>query len=89
MVSLASALVDRLGARRDGAERRLAAAAGALQALSPLRVLARGYSITYHGEAGSPLTDPAGVAPGDPLRIVLARGELRARAEGTDRGGEE
>ncbi len=87
--SLASALVDRLGARRDGAERRLAAVAGALQALSPLRVLARGYSITYHGEARSPLTDPAGVAPGDPLRIVLARGELRARAAGTVRGGEE
>jgi exonuclease VII large subunit len=44
-----------------------------------LRVLARGYSVTFREGEAAPLTDAARVADGDPLKIVLARGELRAR----------
>ena len=72
-----------LSRRREAAAERLAGLAGALAALDPLRVLSRGYSITYRGDETAPLTDPGAVAPGDPLRIVLATGTIRARAEGS------
>ncbi len=46
-----------------------------LDALSPLAVLTRGYSITQT-EDGSVLRDPANVKPGDKLNIRLERGKL-------------
>ena len=59
---------------------RLEAAAGRLQALSPLAVLARGYSITRDA-AGRIVRDAAAVTPGDPIEVLLARGRLQARVE--------
>ena len=52
----------------------LAAQAAALDALSPLKVLARGYAIAYgsHGVA----TSVADAAPGDELRVRLADGDI-------------
>ncbi len=50
-----------------------------LRALSPQRTLDRGYAVVRTGEAI--LRDPAQAAPGDALRIRVARGELTARAE--------
>lgn len=79
-------------------ERRLAAArealaghAGRLSALDPLRVLARGYSVTYREGSAAPLVDASAVRAGDALRIRLARGEVRARAVGPEpsKGNEE
>ena len=55
---------------------RLARAAGALDALSPLAVLARGYAIATT-EAGRTITDAAQTTPGDELRLHLHRGTLR------------
>ena len=51
-------------------------------------VLARGYSVTYREGTKAPLVDAEGVAPGDPLRIVLARGVLRARVTDIPRDGD-
>jgi exodeoxyribonuclease VII large subunit len=48
-----------------------------LDALSPLAVLTRGYSITQTGD-GKVLRDPAAVKPGDRLNIQLERGKLNA-----------
>ena len=62
-------LVDR---RRD----RVAAAAGRLDALSPLRVLARGYSMTQSVKTGEVLRAAAQVAPGDLVRTTLERAVL-------------
>jgi exodeoxyribonuclease VII large subunit len=76
---LAGTLAERMKARVATAEARFGALAASLEALSPLRVLARGYSVTFRDGEAAPLTDAAGVAEGDPLKIVLARGELRAR----------
>ena len=57
----------------------LAADAAALDALSPLKVLARGYSITY-GPSGV-VTSTSGVAAGDDIRVRLADGDVYAQVE--------
>ena len=77
--------VDELGERlvrgfADGLKDRRAAvdvAAGRLDALSPLKVLARGYSVTLRGDRV--VRRAAEVTTGDELRTILAEGELRSR----------
>jgi exodeoxyribonuclease VII large subunit len=51
---------------------------GKLEALSPVAVLERGYSITLRQPAGEVVRSARQVAPPDELRILLAEGELRA-----------
>jgi exodeoxyribonuclease VII large subunit len=62
--------------RLEQARDRLSGAAAALQGLSPLGVLARGYSVTTRDADGAPLRDAAALAPGERLRTRLARGEV-------------
>jgi len=76
---MAGALAERMKGVLTRASGRLTALAASLEALSPLKVLARGYSVTFREGERAPLTDAGRVAEGDPLRVVLARGELRAR----------
>jgi exodeoxyribonuclease VII large subunit len=64
----------------DRARDRVAALAGRLQTLSPLNVLARGYSLT-HAADGRLLKEAAEVAVGDMVRTRLAAGELVSRVE--------
>ena len=54
--------------------RRLAAAGGKLDALSPLKVLSRGYSIPYSGEKMVKSTQD--VSPGDPLTVRVSDGTI-------------
>ena len=70
------------GARAHLVERRRAyeAAAGTLSALSPLRVLERGYAIA-RDEAGRVLTGSDGVEPGARVEVLLSRGALECRVE--------
>lgn len=63
-------LVERAGLR-------LAGAAGRLEAVSPLKVLARGYAIAESG--GKVLTSASQARKGDALRVRLAEGELTAQ----------
>lgn len=81
--------LDEIGERLTRAARtrvrsagdRVAALAGRLGTLSPLNVLARGYSLT-HTEAGPELVrDAASVRPGDRLRTTVANGEILSRVE--------
>jgi exodeoxyribonuclease VII large subunit len=73
--ALGRALAEALcGRRRD-----LTELSRRLDALSPLRVLARGYSVTFKG--ASVITRASVLEPGDRLRTVLARGEVRSRVE--------
>ena len=65
---------------------RFARLAAALDALSPLKVLSRGYALTTDG-AGRVLASVSGVEPGDNVTVRLADGALRCRVE-AKRGGE-
>ncbi|MGE0711074.1 MAG: exodeoxyribonuclease VII large subunit [Planctomycetota bacterium] len=62
----------------EDAGQRLASAAARLQDLSPLQVLARGYSLTRDAEGGV-VRDAAALQPGDEVETRLARGAFRAR----------
>ena len=78
------AAADRMAARIAAANEKLRIAAGRLEALSPLRVLARGYAIvTKEGET-APVTDAAALAAGDAVRVRLARGRASARVLSTE-----
>ncbi len=50
-----------------------------LEALNPLAVLSRGYSITTSVDCGKVVRDASDVADGAMLRTILARGELLSR----------
>ncbi len=62
--------------------RRLRAAAEAgtlgarLDALSPLAVLGRGYAVCWNGARTGIIRSADDVAPGDRVRVTLARGEI-------------
>ena len=60
---------------------RLAAAAQVLAAVSYRSVLARGFALV-RAAAGAPLPRAAAIAPGQPLRIEFADGEVAAIADG-------
>ena len=76
--AIAGALVARRGAR-------LEAVRSQLGALSPLRVLERGYALVY-GEDGTLLRAADEAHEGSVVRARLARGSLRARVEDIDAG---
>jgi exodeoxyribonuclease VII large subunit len=61
----------------------LAAAGGKLDALSPLKVLGRGYALARDQE-GHILSDAAEIAVGEPLSVMLHRGTLHCRVEDKD-----
>ena len=82
---------DRLGRLAERAERalhkavddrrnRVARLAGRLEALSPLGVLARGYSVTLK-EGGAVVRSAADVRPGERIVTRLGSGEVASRVE--------
>lgn len=66
---------------------RLRALGGRLDALSPLAVLARGYSLTRRERDGVIVKASDEVEPGAGIRVRLARGGLRARVTDRVEGG--
>ena len=64
-------------------------AASRLNALSPLAVLKRGYSITRSWPQKTIIRQAGQVKLQQPLKITLASGSLRCRVEGKERDGEE
>ena len=67
----------------EEAKNRLALAAASLDALSPLAVLQRGFSIAQTAD-GRLLRDAAQVAIGDRLKLRLARGRIDTRVESVE-----
>lgn len=61
---------------------RLASVTRACQALSPLQVLARGYSLSHLSGSQQPLTSAEQVQEGDEVITVLADGQLHCRVVG-------
>jgi len=66
--------------RIDPSANRLAAAAREMEALSPVRVLERGYAIV-RGGGGRVLRSTEGLRGGEPLDVELASGRLRATVD--------
>lgn len=85
------ALEQRLhAAARSGLERRhsaVASAAAGLERLSPLKVLARGFSLTTRAGTTEVVRDAAALAPGDEVETRLARGRVRSRVTGVETEG--
>jgi exodeoxyribonuclease VII large subunit len=71
-------LVSVLRVRLEVERARLAAEARRLDAISPLRVLERGYAVVTDLRDGRVVSDAHAVALGDELNLRLARGRLRA-----------
>jgi len=70
-------------ARIDNAKRQLALRASSLDAMSPLKVLERGYAIA-HDEQGRVIREAATMSVGDELRLRLWKGSVDCRVEGKD-----
>jgi exodeoxyribonuclease VII large subunit len=66
----------------DGRRHRLARLAAGLDALSPLAVLARGYSLTFAADGTTLLRSADEVRPGERIQTRLAQGRLVSRVEG-------
>lgn len=62
--------------RKESLFRRTLDLAGRLEALSPLSILSRGYSLTFHEPTGRRLRSAAEASPGDLLRTRLQDGEV-------------
>ena len=77
---LGNAWQQQLDARRA----RLAGLSRALQAVSPLATLQRGYAVIFSAD-GRVLRDAADAAPGQMLRARLAHGELLLRVQAADK----
>lgn len=71
-----------LRTRLDSLHRRLAVAAGTLDAISPLATLQRGYAIVSNAQ-GQVVTDARSMNVGDEIETRLASGRLRARVDQT------
>jgi len=72
-----------MAARLESAKQHLAMAAGALDAMSPLKVLERGYAIAHDAE-GHVVREAQAMTVGDALRLRLWQGALNCRVEGIE-----
>jgi exodeoxyribonuclease VII large subunit len=82
LTELSSRLDRGLARQLDRARHRLGAAGGRLDSLSPLAVLARGYSLTRL-PSGEVVRTVRQVAVGDPLDVLLSEGSLTCRVTAT------
>ena len=69
------------------AQHRLALAQRALNTVSPLATLTRGFAIVTRAASGALLTDAAAVPAGEEIEARLARGSLRARVTARNQEG--
>jgi exodeoxyribonuclease VII large subunit len=60
-----------------------------LDAMSPMQVLGRGYSITIRQATGTAVRDPGELEEGEGLRTLLARGDVLSSVISINRRGEE
>jgi exodeoxyribonuclease VII large subunit len=81
-VSLTASRDNAMTACMEAAHQELALMAAALDAMSPLRVLERGYAIA-HDAHGQVVRDAKTMSVGDELRLRLWKGELDCRIERT------
>ena len=78
-------LTQLIHARLEQNQLNVGALARALNAVSPLETLGRGYSITRRTEDGQIVRSAQAVQPGDRIETLLAEGRLVSRVEKTDK----
>ncbi len=83
LVDLDARLRRAIAQRLDRKRQALGLAAGRLDALSPVAILARGYSVVLRD--GHALTSTEGVSPGETIAVRLHEGSLDARVEAVRR----
>ena len=71
-------LTTAVARRQEQARSQWQELATALNTLSPLAVLGRGYSLTRTIPGGNVIADAATLTPGDSVRLTFAKGEARA-----------
>lgn len=76
--ALESLIAERTRVSLRKRRERLAQDSQKLQLVSPLAILARGYSVAFKEGARSPLLSSEGIRMGDRIRVKLHEGELRA-----------
>ena len=76
LMSATGAMAAADARRRGRLDGRLRALAAQLDTLSPLGVLARGYSVTWNAERTAIIRSAATVHPGDRVHVRLHKGEL-------------
>lgn len=64
--------------RMSDASHKIALLGRALNSVSPLATLDRGYAIVKHADSGAVLTNAANIEPGKDIRAQLSRGEIVA-----------
>jgi len=74
-------LTHSLNRRVDSSARRIDKDIASLDALSPLKVLSRGYSLATNPLTGACITSVSHVSPGQPVQIQLADGLIHCKAE--------
>jgi exodeoxyribonuclease VII large subunit len=79
---LESRLLRAIRRRQQDATARWTALGAALEALSPLKVLQRGYSITTRAADGAVLRRADQAQPGDVIDTRLGQGRIASRVEG-------
>jgi exodeoxyribonuclease VII large subunit len=78
--SLINSRDNAINVRMETGRQQLGVAAAALDAMSPLRVLERGYAIAQN-RGGNVVREATTVAPGDEVRVRLWKGALNCRVE--------
>jgi exodeoxyribonuclease VII large subunit len=81
---MAQRLILAVSRQTQSKRERLASLSGQVESLSPLKVLARGYSITTKGESPQIIKDARAVRPGEVIATRLHRGRLVSRVEATE-----
>jgi len=85
--SAAERLEERIGGRLERSRARLSNAADRMGALDPMAVLRRGYAVVYlENRPDSPLRSARALAPGMPIRVLLAEGSFSASVTRTGEG---
>ncbi|MEW6447025.1 MAG: exodeoxyribonuclease VII large subunit [Bacillota bacterium] len=85
--SIALRIEYRIRDRLQRAEARIAVLSSRLDALSPLKTLARGYSVCRRSATGRVLTDASQVNVGERVEVLLSRGGLQCKVEGVTADG--
>lgn len=78
-----SRLLQRTRLAGDQASREVNALSGKLEALSPLQVLERGYSVCLDDRSGELIQDSSKINKGDPVVVILRKGSLDCEVRGT------